>query len=382
MVTLLLLLMLSTMVVATVRDVSFHEQMASSQDLHSLAHHAAETGAYDVLRSIEDSPVCDLSSLSGHFQDPVTVEDSGSNGYLLGYRIDADATHCATPRNLEATIIGTTHGGLDLSAPASSEVHLRVLYDFDSSLVTDPIFGNGLTSNGSITVNGGNVHLDGNVWASSFFSSGGNIRNSFLSGTMTVGSGGVVGPFSELTSDSWSGEAMPGVVEMTDTVADIPHVDSETLSRLEQQADSGGGRSCDVNLEGDQGGRVFYCSTGEMRVSGDFSNATLVSAGSINMRGGTSLGSDGAVNTVIIAGGGITMNGSTDSAGVFWSNDGFRQNGRGALKGSIVTEGDIRLPGNFRFEQIEDIQNPNLPKAESSEDTSVTITEWRPVFDD
>ncbi len=121
---------------------------------------------------------------------------------------------------------------------------------------------------------------------------------------------------------------------------------------------------CSLDLSGDQSysvsdgreGKRFYCP-GVLTLSGSFNGAVVMASGDIIHNGSSNLGDPdmdgtGEVDTYIVSGGSITLNGSDDSYAALHADGDIVQNGESTLYGSIVSRGTITRNGGIDFEAM------------------------------
>lgn len=121
---------------------------------------------------------------------------------------------------------------------------------------------------------------------------------------------------------------------------------------------------CSLDLSGSQSyqqsgeweSKRFYCP-GALDLSGSFSGAVIMASGDIVHNGSSELGDPdtdgtGEVDTYIVSGGSITLNGSDDSYAALHADGDITQNGTSKLYGSIVSGGSITRNGGIDFEAM------------------------------
>lgn len=100
---------------------------------------------------------------------------------------------------------------------------------------------------------------------------------------------------------------------------------------------------------------TYYCP-GELKISGDFGGVVVMAEGNLTHTGTTSIGNkdgDEVIDTFVVSGGTITLNGTTKSEELFaayLAQDDFEQNGNAKIYGSIVSGGLITGNGGIDFE--------------------------------
>jgi PilX N-terminal len=115
-------------------------------------------------------------------------------------------------------------------------------------------------------------------------------------------------------------------------------------------------------LQGDQKGLLIFVD-GDLTLEGsEMSGVTLVATGAITVKGSAVLNARQDLDTVFIAGRDIILEGSSEIAGVFWSNGSIKTSGLGRIIGSLVCQGNISQTGGFQFERVSRISNPFLSK--------------------
>lgn len=119
---------------------------------------------------------------------------------------------------------------------------------------------------------------------------------------------------------------------------------------------------CDINAEEElvpsefddggagQGNKIYYCP-GELKVAGDFGGITLMAEGNITHTGASSVNADGDIDTLVVSGGDITLDGKqvTETHASYFAEGSFTQNGTADIYGVIVSGQGITINGGVDF---------------------------------
>jgi len=272
---------------------------------------------------------------------PLAVEDVDPEAYTVpsGYSFSISAPGLPWSGNGPHVIISTGYG------PNNSSFKIQA--QFTKTPVLNPAFKAGLLSDGNITIHGspsivGDIHANGSVTQTG-------------AGTI-VGSVSAVGTTS--IGSSVSGSQTPGAVAI-----DVPPVTTDDFDewRTEAQISPNIYNAANYNFSdsGNLGGKIIFVD-GDINVSGNIINGTIVATGNITVTGSSSMDGN-SIGTAMIAGGQIRFNGSSDCYGAFWCNGSYVHNGAGRVHGSIVSGGNITRNGAFNFTYNDNINNDNLP---------------------
>lgn len=357
---LILLLVATIVTLASMRDTGMQERMTANQDLKAVSQMAAESGATAFMQWASN-PTTVAGANTWQAVIPTAAAGNpnvGTKGYFFANPADVSWNG----NQVTAKITGLAKA--DNSADALSRSFVRVTASLPTPGGPNPIFGAGLLADNDIDIHG-NAQLNGSAHANGNFGvTGGN--SSHTGGTLSAG-----GTVSMSGADSANIRQGAAQVE-------VPAVTSDYLASMQAAAYQ---QSCNLNLSGDQGGKIYYCN-GNASVSGSHSNVTIVASGNITYNGSGTRGGTGksgtAVTVAIVAGGGITFNGSGTAYGIFWSNGGYTHNGSGEVKGTVISGGGITRNGVFNFEQIEEFDNDGLP---NSSPTPFRIGAWTEVLE-
>lgn len=117
----------------------------------------------------------------------------------------------------------------------------------------------------------------------------------------------------------------------------------------------------ELDLSGDQQGRLIFVE-GDVHLRAiEVSGVTLVAAGRLTFSGSSRLNAAQQIDTALLAARDLVMKNDGEACGVFWSGGALVPAGPGGLQGIVVSQGGIRADPSFRFRRSRAIQNPYLP---------------------
>lgn len=235
-----------------------------------------------------------------------------------------------------------------------------------------PAFMTGLLANKNIEIKG-NANLQGSAHANGNFDvTGGN--SSLNDRTKIDEEGNTVTLVSKVSAQK---TASMSKVNQDKVISNANLVDVPSAKEYIEANENIPGviKSCSIP-SGNLKGAVYFCS-GDLTTSGDFSNATILATGNVKHNGSSQLGQSQELTVMIVAQGAITINGSNDTYGVFWSDGDVTQNGSSVLGGAVIAGGDIKRHGVFEYEQYDDFGVLNVPTAPAS---GLAIAGWTEVL--
>lgn len=361
-VALLVISVAAVVTMTSMRGSLMQEKMTSNQNAKAISFMAAETGAASFNKWLKD-PSTTWNSTTWQNTIPTTAAGSpniGSQGY---YWIDPNDVVWSTS-DVTLKVRGYAKSDNTSAALAKSTIKLTITKPSSGSSTTY-IGGSGMISGGTINING-NKTLNGNIHANS---------NVNLNGSTTI-LGGVVTAGGIINSNN----ILASLLKPFSPQVNVPAVTDTYLNQLKGQAAA---QTCNINLTGDQGGKIYYCN-GNATISGNFSNATVVSTGDVNKNGSGQQGgagkSNSAVTVAIIAKGNVNFNGSNNDYSVVWTNGDYNHNGSGAVRGSIVARGNINRNGAFNFQEMTEVANNQISTSISTGGPS-RVTLWQEVLE-
>ncbi len=363
-ITLILVSIAAGVTITSMRGTVLQEKMVKNENNKTISFTAAESGASSFMKWLKD-PNTTWNSNTWQNMIPTTPAGNfnlGARGY---YWIDPnDVIWTATSVSLKVR----GYAKSDNSATANAKTTLQIIITNPSSGGTGKQFiGSGITAGGNINING-NADINGNLVSNGDISiSGGN--STLANGTVSAhGTASIKGVDATLVT---SGAAATSVPVITD-------------AWLAQMSAAAALKSCNLNLSGDQGGKIYYCA-GNATLSGNFSNATIVATGDVSSNALGQLGglgkSDTAVTVAIAAKGNIQFNGSGNDYAVMWANGNYIDNGSGTLKGALTVGGIVTRNGSFSFQELSLVQNNQLTTTSGSTTGAAAITEWQEIFE-
>lgn len=367
-ISLVLLVALTLMVTGSMRGSLFQEKMTANQFNQSRALMAAEAGAAEVwswLLQQQNSGQMNWtdvnwqSSLQSAFSAARTV--SASKGRFKVEQID-----WSNPTKISLTILGEA---IDASpepyAVASTKVDVEFLRPITAGGAIAPAFAAGLISDGDIIINGSPV-INGNVHSNNTVNINGNPELGSAGGTHSVTASKTVSAKFKDKNVSKGSVIQSGVAKIS-----IPSAKDFI------NANKSGSKvipSCNIP-NGDLQGRYYYCEGNITINAPSITNGTIMASGTITSNGGINMGNK-KLNLALIAAGDMTFGGSSDSAGLFWTDGNLRQNGSSKLIGSIVARGTITRNGTFNYTQVDQF-NENLEDiVEADRSQKMRIVRW------
>jgi hypothetical protein len=361
--TLLLISIAAGVTVTAMKGTLLQEKMVANQNNKANAFMAAESGAASFVKWLKD-PSTTWGSNTWQDIIPSTAIGAPNMGKKGYYWINPNDV-IWTSSQVTLKVRGYTKS--DNTSTANAKTTLQII-------ITKPSSGGSDQQNiGSGMMAGGNIKIKGNANINGHLISNGNIsvtggNNSLVNGTVSAhGTASIKGVDANLVTSG----------------AEVTSVPAITDAWLAQMSAAAAVKSCNINLTGDQGGKIYYC-TGDASLSGNFSNATVVVTGDVKVTGSGELGglskSATAVTVAIAAKGNILFNGSGDHYAVMWANGDYTHNGSGTLRGSLIVGGDITRNGLFTFEEKTEVQNNQITTGEPTTGTS-SITKWQEIFE-
>ena len=248
----------------------------------------------------------------------------------------------------------------------------------------DPAFKAGILAHGSIGINGKST-FGGNMHTNSFI----DIKNEFdldasgdvVDRTSTDDEGNeiVLSSYITVVGDATKGKIDPP--ERLITGADVINVPSvyDSIKPLIDGSEIYNGNPVikleDGEVPPDDGEGNTYFYNGDLTISGDYSNITLIVNGTITHNGSAQLGGEGELTVAFISVGDITFNGSSSNTNsLFWTDGDYLHNGSSNLSGAVVARGTITSNGGLTYEQIDDFSDTvPLPSGTSK----LSISSWR-----
>lgn len=361
---------------SSVNAALFEERMTGNYRFSISALQASEAGVKDIISYVRatygpsNPPDCSSDS---------TLNDPGGVNYSSSGGLDRDYNTKLVCEGGE--VVGYSQGRVyrDTETLSAREVRVVVIPPGESEV-------EGMLADSNITLNGnstivGSVHANADVDIKQ-------LTNSTI-GYITA-SGQVITNDKDVTySDSGSCDtvicASSGVETMSVPSASAAIIEEmnalgfsdSTLSELDASVVAAGPSNtteyqilevvdgeCSLDLSGSQSYSVdggweekrFYCP-GALTLSGSFSGAVIMASGDITHNGNSELGDPdtdgtGEVDTYIVSGGSITLNGSDDSYAALHADGDIIQNGESKLYGSIVSGGSITRNGGIDFEAM------------------------------
>lgn len=330
------MLLLTVIGISATKTTTMELQISRADRTYNSTFYQADSGVQYVLAGIR----ADLQDAD----NPVQIQDINPAVYPVpagfSFSIGPDSTFFGVgPYSF--TVTGT--------GPEDSESSITV--NFTVATPTHPAFGVGILTDGSLFINGapsinGGMHANGNITQN-----GAGIINGTVTavGNVKVGSttpsppeGGVDPIEVPRITDAKFGE-LRDEAQISPNI----YIDNSESSNGGGKGKSGGG-SYNLDSDGDLGGIIIFVD-GDVTISGDIQNASIIATGNITVNGSSQL-TAGQIGVAMAAGGDIIMNGASDSYGLFWSNGSFVQNGASTVNGSIVSTGNITRNGVFNFE--------------------------------
>ncbi len=359
-IALILVSIAAVVTASSMRGSLMQEKMVSNQSSKSTAFMAAESGAASFSQWVND-PNTVWGSNSWQNIIPTSAEGKvniGTQGY---YWINPSDVVWG-PSSVTLKIRGYTKS--DTSSSSNGQTILQITMTQPSSSTAAYIGSPGMTAGGNINFTGvgmisGNVRTNADV----------NITGVGVLSNGTVMAAGSVkskGFFPTL------------VTSKVDTMA-IPVVTPAFLAKMSSKASV---QSCNLNLSGDQGGKIYYCN-GDLTLKGSFSNATIVSSGKVTNSGAGLMGggsrSKESIAVAIVAAGNLTINGLNSDNAVYWTNGNVVQNGLNAQAGAIVAGGSITWNGGYNFNSNGNIIDNDEISTTATSSVS-RLTAWQEVL--
>lgn len=355
----------------------FEERMTGNYRLFTSSLQASEAGVKDMIEFVRDNygpsspPDC---SADGTLDDPgsVTYSNSGGldrdydtklvceDGEVVGYSLgrtyrDAETLSAREIRVVlippgESEVEGMlADGTITMNGNSTIVGNVHANTDVDIKQLTDSTVGS-ITASGQVKTNDKDVEYSEDGECSSVICASSGVA------PMSVPSASEV-IVSEMNDLGYSGSDLPSVD------ASVVAAGPTNTTEYQVLAVDGSGE-CSLDLSGDQSysvsdgkeGKRFYCP-GILNLSGSFNGATIMASGDIIHNGSSDLGDPdmdgtGEVDTYIVSGGSIILNGNDDSYAVYHADGDIVQNGESKIYGSIVSGGSITRNGGIDFEAM------------------------------
>lgn len=361
-VALLVISVAAVVTMTSMRGSVMQEKMVANQNSKAISFMAAETGAASFNKWLND-PLTVWGVNTWQLIIPSTAAGSPNIGPRGYYWINpSDVVWGTTEVNLK--VRGYAKSDNTSAALAKSTIKLTITKP-GSSLSSGVYIGSGMIAGGTMNINGTKV-INGNLYAN------GNIN---LNGSTTI-LGGTINAGGIINSNG----ILSSLLKPFSPQVSVPTITDTYLNQMKGKAAV---QSCNLNLNGDQGGKIYYCSSNAV-ISGNFSNATIVSAGDVSKNGSGVQGGAGksndAVTVAIIAKGNVNFNGSNNDYSVIWTNGDYSHNGSGSIKGTIVAKNNINRNGAFNFEESSKVQNDQITTTLSSGGPS-RVTLWQEILE-
>ncbi len=361
-IALLVISVAAVVTMTSMRGSMMQEKMVANQNAKAISFMAAETGAASFNKWLKD-PNTTWNSSTWQNTIPTTAAGSPNIGTRGYYWIDPNDV-VWTSADVTVKVRGYTKSDNSSAAAAKTTLKITMTKPTAGSSATY-IGGSGLISGGDININGKKT-LNGNIHAN---------KNVNLNGNTTI-NGGIVTASGIINANNVSAS----LLQSNTPTVDIPAVTDAYLNQLKGQAAAS---TCNINLSGDQGGKIYYCN-GNAVISGNFSNATIVSTGDVSKNGSGQQGgagkSNSAVTVAIIAKGNVNFNGSNNDYSVVWTNGDYNHNGSGSVKGSIVARGNINRNGAFNFQELTEVANNQITTSSTPSGPS-RVTLWQEILE-
>lgn len=245
----------------------------------------------------------------------------------------------------------------------------RIFNEYKFSSSEDDIFGifgdYALLSDGEMNVSGSSV-VDGRVHSNTSVNAAFTQQNADL---LELGDSGITSEKSvdipSLSLDDVSGNFS----EIVDLPLQIGKGKKSDYCELD---------SSDLENGGDLGNKIYSCS-GELDISGNFTNGAIYAEGDIVHSGAVTIGDfhDSEKSVSVFSLGDIRFNGSTAIwGGFFYAEGDVRQNGSSVIYGSVIAKGEIDFNGST------DIKYRALPSSwgegeKDDESSEVELSSWR-----
>ncbi|XKE45114.1 pilus assembly PilX N-terminal domain-containing protein [Halomonas organivorans] len=356
----------------------FEERMTGNYRFSISALQASEAGVKDIISYVRTtyspSSPPDCSSDGQLYASPSKVVYSTEGGLSRDYEVSVECE--------SGDVVGYSLGRVYQGSDALSERKVRIVVIPPGENEIE-----GMLADGDITLNGnssivGNVHANSNVDIKQltdstigYITASGQVttndKDVEYSGsdgcdTVICASSGVetmsVPSASEAIVDEMNSLGFSGstLAEVNASATDESATTSADGYEILPVSDG----ECSLDLSGsqlyDDGGepeqKRFYCP-GALTLSGSFSGAYIMASGDIEHNGNSNLGDPdadgtGEVDTYIVSGGTITLNGSDDSYAALHADGDIIQNGESKLYGSLVSGGSITRNGGIDFEAM------------------------------
>lgn len=363
----LILISLAAMItMVSMRASLMQEKMVSNENFKAISFTAAESGASSFTQWINDSSTV-WNSNTWQNRIPTTATGNQNIGPMGYYWIDPnDVVWSASSVTLK--VIGYAKSSAQAKTQATTTLQLTLTKPISSSGSSiQKYVGSGMISAGDINIKGKAI-INGSAFANgNFLVTGGN---------SSVNAGTVSAAGKAEMSGALASNVISGVDKKT-----VPVVTDAWIAQMSSIASV---KTCNINVTGDQGGKIFYCN-GDAAISSKFSNATVVSSGNITKSGSSQLGGSGkdstAVTVAIVAKGNINFKGSSNDYAVFWSNGDYNHNGSGSITGTIVTGGNMNRNGNFTFTNITQVQNDYIATYPPAPRGPSRVTLWKEILE-
>ena len=369
---LLILVVLTVIGITGANQALLQERMAGNSVQQTSALFAAESGVSQLLEELEgvvgvscESPgslpaeLSDLESISGSVGSP-------AYNYIVEFSsvCDEEADDRGVSLVFQSTGSGAAGDGVERSISFSV-----VIPDPEEGEDNHPAFDTGITSGGEFSQTGNSEFRTGihsNV-ALDFQ------NNTTVHGPVSVGedgdgsiSGGRDLDGNRFEDNQTESVDIPTVADLIESYFPdgTPNYEASGFPEGEVRYDSSD--CADLANDGYSGEEqvTFFCPVSDagdsVRIDGRVENATIITNGTIEVRGGASQGTDGEVNSAFIAQGGLDFRGDSESYATYWTDGDFYHNGGPTLYGSIVAGGEVDFRGASEFSS-EDVGNPWIP---------------------
>lgn len=371
-----ILTMVTAMVaLSSMRGSQFQEGMTANLNHKAIAFTAAEAGASEFFKWLSTEQANNSidwenpdwqnkwqKSNSGPIQTSASGDNkAGDKGFF--WIAPTDVTW--NPDFVKVVITGQSGPSAD---NALGRAQIAIQLQRPTSGGPHPAFMTGLLANKDIDIKG-NANLQGSAHANGNFGvTGGN--SSLNDRTKIDEEGNTVTLASKVSAKE---TASMSKVNQDKVISNANLVDVPSAKEYIEANENIPGviKSCSIP-SGNLKGAVYFCS-GNLTTKGNFSNATILAKGSVTHGGSSQLGQSQELTVMIVAQGAITINGSNDTYGVFWSDGDVTQNGSSVLGGAVIAGGNITRNGVFNYAQYDDFGDLSLPTAPAS---GLAITHW------
>lgn len=353
---LLVMLMMSVISIALLQITQQHERMSSNTQNRNTAMMAANSGAalfYNWLAA---------DNWGNDWTQELATQPVNIGGFSFYYIESVAWSNTRDGEQVTVVTVGQSRADNTVLAQASV---VTVIARVSS---VNPVFAAGMLAEGDITISGGSV-FNGSIHSNGdFINSGASVLRDWNS---TDTNGNTVANSASVSAQgtaNFSGDVQgTGGVAGNTAAVDVPSAAAFIQSQLLSAPVIS---SCSIPT-GNLFGAIYYCNTNLTVASGSYSNGTIMAQGDITFNGAGQLGAQGESTLAIVSAGNITVNGSTATAGVFWSEGNLRQNGSSTLSGSIIAGGSITRNGSFIYTQTSVGTGLPLPRI-----SGIVVASW------